>query len=130
MAVKKDYAFTYKDISDRKRKNVAILDFIRRKGETSRTDISKETGINIVSISNYTSAYIKKGLVWECGQDISTGGRRPELVKLNLQDVHIAGLDIGPQKMIGVVTDLSLKIKARIEMPRPTGPMILWQTGR
>lgn len=42
--MKKEFTFTYKDISDRKRKNLAILNYIRRKGPLSRTDISKETG--------------------------------------------------------------------------------------
>ncbi|MEE9500128.1 MAG: winged helix-turn-helix domain-containing protein, partial [Candidatus Omnitrophota bacterium] len=89
MAIKKEYTFTYKDISDRKRKNLAILDCIRRKGEISRTEISKETGINIVSVSNYVMNYIKKGLVIEWGLDMSTGGRRPELVKLNLESAYV-----------------------------------------
>jgi len=123
MAIKKEHTFTYKGISDRKRKNLAILDCIRRKGEISRTDISKETGINIVSVSNYVTNYLKKHLVLECGCDISTGGRRPELVKLNLESAYVAGLDIGSEKLVGVVTDLGLKTKAKIVIPRPEGNM-------
>ena len=123
MAIKNKHAFTYKNISDRKRKNILILDCIRRKGEISRTDISKETGINIVSISNYITSYIKKGLVLECGLDISTGGRRPELVKLNLESAYIVGLDMGPEKLICSITDLALKSKARVAFPRPKGNM-------
>ena len=46
------YVFTYKGINDRKRKNLSILEMIRQKGNISRTDIAKETGVNIVSISN------------------------------------------------------------------------------
>ena len=72
---KKEYTFTYKDISERKRKNLAILNYIRRKGPLSRTDVSKETGINIVSVSNYVTNYIKKDLVLEWGLDTSSGGR-------------------------------------------------------
>ncbi len=123
MATKREYTFTYKDISDRKRKNLAILDCIRRKGEISRTEISKETGINIVSVSNYVMNYIKKGLVMEWGLDMSTGGRRPELVKLNLESAYVAGVDIGSEKLVAVITDLGLKTKAKIVMPRPEGNM-------
>ena len=123
MVMKEDFTFTYRDISDRKRKNLAILDYIRRKSPVSRTDISKETGINIVSVSNYVTNYIKKGLVLECGLDISTGGRRPELIKLNLENAYVAGLDIGSEKIIAVVTDLSLKTKAKVIISRPRGAM-------
>ncbi|MFH1381115.1 MAG: winged helix-turn-helix transcriptional regulator, partial [Candidatus Omnitrophota bacterium] len=113
MVIKNKHAFSYKDISDRKRKNILILDCIRRKGTISRTDISKETGINIVSISNYITNYIKKGLVLECGLDISTGGRRPELVKLNLESAYVVGLDMGPEKLICCITDLALKMQEK-----------------
>ena len=123
MALTKGYTFTYKDISDRKRKNLSILDCIRRKGEISRTDISKETGINIVSVSNYIMNYLKKSLVLECGLDISTGGRRPELVRLNLESAYVAGLDIGPEKIVSVIANLSLKTKTRLVLPRPKGDM-------
>ncbi|MFH1593519.1 MAG: ROK family protein [Candidatus Omnitrophota bacterium] len=123
MAIKRECTFTYKDISDRKRKNLAILDHIRRKGEVSRTDISKETDINIVSVSNYVMSYLKKGLVLECGLDISTGGRRPELVRLNLESAYVAGVDIGPEKLIAVIANLGLKTQAKIAIPRPKGDM-------
>ena len=102
MAVRKEYTFTYKDISERKRKNLAILDCIRRKGEVSRSDISKESGINIVSVSNYIMSYIKKGLVLECGRDVSTGGRRPELVRLNLRLLFTA---VGSSRPLGEHND-------------------------
>ena len=123
MATKKEYTFTYKDFSDRKRKNLSILDYIRRKSPVSRTDISKESGINIVSVSNYVTSYVKKRLVLECGLDISTGGRRPELVKLNLENAYVIGIDIGPDNLTAVITDLGLKVKAKVKLPRPKGSM-------
>lgn len=123
MPIRKEYTFTYRDISDRKRKNLVIFNNIRRHGEISRTDISKETDINIVSVSNYVTSYLKKNLVLECGRDISTGGRRPELVRLNLENVYVAGIDIGPERLVAVITDLSLKVKAKIVENRPKGNM-------
>lgn len=123
MVLRKEHTFTYKDVSDRKKKNILILECIRRKGEVSRSDIAKETGINIVSVSNYITSYIKNGLVFECGRDISTGGRRPELVKLNLESAYVAGLDIGTEKIVAIITNLGLKTKKRIVVPRPEGAM-------
>ncbi|NQT21845.1 MAG: ROK family protein [Candidatus Omnitrophica bacterium] len=121
--VKKEYTFTYKDFSDRKRKNLTILDTIRRNSPISRTDISKHTGINIVSVSNYILNYIKRGLVLESGLDISSGGRRPELVKLNLESANVVGVDIGPEKLVVIVGDLGLNVKAKKIFPRPLGKM-------
>ena len=123
MPTKQEHSFTYKDISDRKRKNLSILDYIRRRGPISRTDISKETGINIVSVSNYIMNYIRKGLVFECGLDISTGGRRPELVKLNLESAYVIGVDISQSKISAIITDLGLKVKAKSVFDRPKGNM-------
>jgi len=121
--LKKEYTFTYKDISERKRKNLAILNYIRRKAPLSRTDISKETGINIVSVSNYVTNYIKKGLVLEWGLDTSSGGRRPELVKLDMENAYVAGIDVGPENLIAVITDLGLRLKEKVVLPRPKGSM-------
>ncbi|MFH1791698.1 MAG: ROK family protein [Candidatus Omnitrophota bacterium] len=119
----KEFTFTYKDIPERKRKNLAILDCIRKRDTISRTDISRETGINIVSVSNYITNYIKNNLVMEYGYDTSTGGRRPELVRLNLEGAYAMGVDIGANSIIAVITDLSLKTRAKEVGPRPEGDM-------
>ena len=52
-------------LTDKERKNLAILEVTRKNGPISRTDISKITELNIVTVSNYVSHYIKKGLVVE-----------------------------------------------------------------
>ncbi|MDD4202845.1 MAG: ROK family transcriptional regulator [Candidatus Omnitrophica bacterium] len=121
--MKGEYVFTYKGINDRKRKNLSILEMIRKKGTISRTDIARETGINIVSISNYIDGYIKKGFVSESGYDISTGGRRPELVSLDHESQYVIGLEIGPEKIRAVMTDLSLTVKRKCESDRPEGTL-------
>ena len=48
-------------LTDKERKNLAILEAIRKNGPISRTDISKLTEFNIVTVSNYVNHYIKKG---------------------------------------------------------------------
>ncbi|MBI4313346.1 MAG: winged helix-turn-helix transcriptional regulator, partial [Candidatus Omnitrophica bacterium] len=50
-------------LSDRERKNLSILDAIKRYGPISRTDISKLIKLNIVTVSNYVNHFIKQGLV-------------------------------------------------------------------
>ncbi len=81
-------------LSERERKSLAILELIRKKGPVSRTDIAKSIDTNIVTVSNYVDGYIRKGLVFEGGMDISSGGRKPTLVELNPKASFAVGIDL------------------------------------
>lgn len=106
-------------LSEKERRNMGILDAVRRGGEISRADISKITDLNIVTISNYVGRYIKKKVVFETGLDISTGGRRPELLKLNNDHAYSIGIDLGSPHLsidaavTGIIMDLSGKVIAQ-----------------
>jgi N-acetylglucosamine repressor len=100
-------------LSEKERRNLGILDAIRRGKEISRAEISKLTDLNIVTVSNYVSKYIKSRMVFETGLDISTGGRRPELLKINRQYGYSIGIDLGSPHLTidaavtGVMMDMS-----------------------
>ena len=119
MAIKREGVFTYNVVQDRQRKNLAILELIRKKGPISRADISRALGLNIVSVSNYLDFYINKKMVLEVGFDVSSGGRRPELLELNPKSAYIAGVDIGPDRIKAVVTDLRVNTISSAECARP-----------
>jgi len=110
-------------LSDRERKNLAILDVIRKSGPVTRTEISKVTKLNIVTVSNYVNNYIDKNLIIERGFDVSTGGRKPTLVELNAKMGNVIGIDIGPVNMVAVITDLTNTVIGKTKRPRPDGPM-------
>jgi len=97
-------------LTDKERKNLAILETIRKNGPISRTDISKLTEFNIVTVSNYVNHYIKKGLVIEGELDESTGGRKPVLVELNPNAAYIIGLGLNMRSMVGILVDLGTNI--------------------
>lgn len=103
-AVKRFFADT--ELSDRERKNFAILDTVRKSGPIARTEISRLTGFNIVTVSNYIDHYIKQGLVSEEGYDSSTGGRKPMLVDLKHKSAYAVGVGFDMMGVIGVITDL------------------------
>ena len=119
MAIKKEGVFTYHVSQDRQRKNLAILELIRKKGPISRADISRALGLNIVSVSNYLDFYINKKMILEVGYDVSSGGRRPELLELNAKSAYIAGIDVGPDTIKAVVTDLQVNVVSSAYAPRP-----------
>ncbi|MBU3934090.1 MAG: ROK family protein [Candidatus Omnitrophica bacterium] len=105
-------------LTDRQRRNLEILGAIRKNRLISRAEISKHTDINIVTVSNYIDTYLKKGLVFERGLDISTGGRRPELVEINSDYGYIIGVDLGPlnesaPSMQAVAVDFTARLKGR-----------------
>lgn len=121
MNIKQEGLFHHRSLSDKERKNLAILELVRKRGPISRTEISHITDINIVSISNYVKDYIGKGILVETGWDVSTGGRRPELVELNAKGLYVAGLDIGTANIIATVTDFSVNIVSKVKIPTPAG---------
>jgi predicted NBD/HSP70 family sugar kinase len=112
MAVRK--LFTKKELTDRERKNFAILDTIRKRGPVARTEITKITGFNIVTVSNYIDHYIKEGLVSEEGYDISSGGRKPMLVNLNQKSGYVAGIGFDMTGIMGLVADLKGDVVAQV----------------
>jgi len=106
-------------LSDHERKNLAILETIRREKTISRTDISRVTGLNIVTVSNYINDYLSKGLIFEKGYDSSTGGRRPTIIELNSVFTYVIGVELGISAIRTVITDLEAKIVASVSKERP-----------
>ena len=104
--MQKKTCFTSHPGTEREEKSLAFLNLIRKRKSTSRTEISKLTGVNIVSVSNYVNSFLKKGLVIERGQDISTGGRRPELIELNKDWGFFIGVDICERNIKGILVNL------------------------
>ncbi|MCX5686529.1 MAG: ROK family protein, partial [Candidatus Omnitrophica bacterium] len=110
--------------TEKERRNLAILDIIRRTREVSRAEISKITHLNIVTISNYIDDYISKGLVLEKGYDVSTGGRRPELLEINPKFGYTIGMDLGSphitedSSLVGTLVDTAGKIICKIKIKK------------
>ncbi len=106
-------------LTDKERKNLSILEVIRKNGPISRTDISKITELNIVTVSNYVNHYIKKGLVIEGELDESTGGRKPVLVELNSKAGYIVGVGLNMMSIVSVLVDLEINVVAELKRERP-----------
>ena len=101
--------FKGKNLSERARKNLFILDAIRRRGPISKTDISSLIGLNVVTVSNYVEEFLRHKIVFEKEFDISKGGRRPLLLDLNTSAGYAIGIGLNILNTIGIVTDLSGK---------------------
>ena len=67
----KEPYFKGENLSERARKNLFILDAIRRRGPISKTDISGLIGLNVVTVSNYVDEFLRHKIVFEKEFDIS-----------------------------------------------------------
>lgn len=120
MALKSEGMFTYHILQDRERKNLAILELIRKRSPISKAEISRALGYNIVTITNYLDYYINKKMVLEVGLDISSGGRRPELLELNAKARYVVGVDVSPSTISAIVADLNIKMISSARLSRPS----------
>ncbi|MDD5428370.1 MAG: ROK family transcriptional regulator [Candidatus Omnitrophica bacterium] len=118
MKTKEIHQFTFHELSEKDLKSLKILDLVTKKGIISRTEISKITGINIVSVSNYIKKYIDEKLIMEKGFDVSTGGRKPELVELNKETNRVVGVEIGSDTIRAVLTDIGLAVAGKAQAPK------------
>ncbi len=110
------------EFTEKERRNVEILEILRKYGPISRPDISKAMGINVVTISNYIDEFIKHNLVYEKELDVSEGGRRPTLLELNIKAGYVVGVGLNLMNMVGVLVDLKGNIvtKTQVARPRPS----------
>jgi predicted NBD/HSP70 family sugar kinase len=106
-------------LSDKQRKNLSMLELVIKRGPISRTEISRLTGLNIVTVSNYINEFIEKELVIEKGLDVSTGGRRPTLVELNPKFGYLIGVGLTARNIIGVLVDSRMQVICEVENERP-----------
>lgn len=114
--------FQKEELTEKERRNIDILEILRRRGPLTRPDISKELGINVVTISNYIDDFIRQKLILEKELDVSEGGRRPGLLELNPQGGYVIGVGLNLLNMVGLLVDLKGNIitKTQIVRPRPS----------
>ncbi|MFC1703502.1 ROK family protein [Candidatus Omnitrophota bacterium] len=102
-------------LNERQRKNLSILEAIKRFGPVSKTDIGKLSGLNIVTVTNYIDHFLRSNIVFEKELDISTGGRRPVLLDLNDRAGYAIGIGMNLLNTVGVVTDFDGTVVHRVE---------------
>jgi len=105
--------------SEKEKRNIEILDILRRRGPISRPDISHEMGINVVTISSYIDDFVKRNLVYEKELDVSEGGRRPVLLDLNPSGGFAIGVGLNLMNMVGLLVDLKGNIITKTQIARP-----------
>jgi predicted NBD/HSP70 family sugar kinase len=99
-----------------------LLQTLFHQGAMSRADLSRETGLTRVTISDLISELIADGFVAEMGVREASGPGKPAmLVDLDRAGHRIVGIDLsGSETFIGAVLTLDGDIVARREVPVTT----------
>ena len=106
------------EYTEREKRNLAILEIVRRFGPITRPEISRTLGLNIVTVSNYIEEFINKNLVFEKEFDISEGGRRPILLDINPESGFVIGIGVNLLNIVGVLVDFKGKVLTRSSLER------------
>ncbi len=107
------------ELTEREKKNLAILETLRRFGPLSKAEISKNLNLNVVTTSNYIDNLLKKRLVLEKELDVSEGGRRPVLLDVNPEAAFFVGIGINLFNTLAVLVDLKGNIISRTKREPP-----------
>ncbi len=95
----------------------AILDVLRDHSPISRTEIATRVNASQPTVMRVLDDLIRDGLVRQCGNRASTGGRPSALLEFNAQAHAIIGIDLGGTKMFGTVADLAGHIQFEKYVP-------------
>lgn len=111
-----------RELTEKEKRNIDILEILRRFGPISRPEISQRLGINAVTVSNYIEEFIKNKIVQELELDISEGGRRPVLLDLNSEVAFAIGVGLNLMNMVGLLVDMkgNIVLKTQVERPQPS----------
>ncbi len=101
--------------NERARRNVAILETLRRFGPLTKAEISNLVGLNVVTVTNYINHFLEREFVVEKELDISQGGRRPILLDINPNAKYIIGVGVNFHSLVGVVTNVSGTILSSVK---------------
>lgn len=115
----REAVFKSESFSDRARKNLSILDTIRRAGPISKTEISSLIGVNVVTVSNYVEELLRQKLIFEKELDVSKGGRRPVLLDLNGDAGYAIGVGMNLLHASAVLVDMRGNLILSVKRERP-----------
>lgn len=108
----------------RRHNRALVLQTLFHDGAMSRADLSRETGLTRVTISDLVAEFIHDGIVVERGVRESSGPGKPAiLVDIDRGGHQIIGLDLsGPSHFEGAVLTMGGDVLERRRVERPEEP--------
>lgn len=91
-----------------------VLHTIRLKGPVSRSDVARETGLTLPTVSTIVQGLIQKDLVLETGRRRVRRGKPPIDLAINPGGAYTVGLNLNRDSLSGVIIDLTGTVKHRV----------------
>ncbi len=82
-----------------------VLSLLYQQEQTSRVAISEQTGLNRATVSSLVDELIEEQFVEETGLGVSSGGRKPILLRFNANAGYTIGVDVQITHITTVLTD-------------------------
>ncbi|MGO1922370.1 MAG: ROK family transcriptional regulator [Jeotgalicoccus sp.] len=86
-----------------------ILKLLTSTEMISRAQLAKETGLNKATVSKITDELLNENLIVDLGYGMSSGGRKPKMLKFNPDAKYITGIKIGGGDIYFTVMNLMLE---------------------
>jgi N-acetylglucosamine repressor len=83
-----------------------ILNMIRQYGPLSRTQLTEISRLSAGAVSQISNELCDENWVVSAGESASTGGRRPEMLRLNPTAGCVVGLKLMEDRLVCALTDL------------------------
>ncbi len=104
-----------------------VLGHIMSAATISRADIARETGLHRSTITRIVASLMEEGLVVESGEGDNGVGRKPVMLSVVSESVHVVGIAIESTSAVGAVVNLSGQIVCQTEAPieDPNGEAVM-----
>jgi predicted NBD/HSP70 family sugar kinase len=104
-------------IHTRTRHRALVLGALRAAGPLSKAELARRLGLSVPTVTEILRECATDGVVEEVGEGRSTGGRRPMLYALRTQGLRAVGVNVDPDTVRAVISDLSGDIVAESTVP-------------
>ena len=98
---------------------IVLLQRIWVSQDTSRARLARETGLSRSAISGLVERLLEFKLIEECGAGVSTGGRKPTILRFNDEARYILGIDLGATHVSAAITNLRGEVKCARSLECP-----------
>ncbi|MBS5790446.1 ROK family transcriptional regulator [Fusobacterium sp.] len=90
---------------------IKTLELIKNSNGISRSELAKELDITPAGVGKVVNRFLENGIIEETSVGVSTGGRRPLILKINEKKIgEILGVSLAPRFIQIVLGDISGKI--------------------
>ena len=90
---------------------IKTLELIKNSNGISRSELAKELDITPAGVGKVVNRFLENGILEETSVGVSTGGRRPLILKINEKKIgEILGVSLAPRFIQMVIGDISGKI--------------------